>query len=171
MSPPTLRLRPLAAHDFAPYGEVLELAQGPSLSINDGTSARRDLPSHLELTRHGGAPALATFTAQAQPAEGPWKMLERHLWGSQTFVPLQAGRWVVLVARGHTAPDPGTLAAFAVGPRQGVTLHAGTWHHPLIAVDPGLFLVVERQGPAVDCEVVQLNPPVRLGAWEGGPPW
>lgn len=159
---PTLRLRPLDAHAFAGYGEVLDLADGPTRSINEGTTQRHDLPSTLELTRHGGSPALASFRALAQPLEGPWKTLERHLWGSQTFVPLQAGRWVVLVARGHTRPDPGTLAAFAVAPRQGVTLHAGTWHHPLIALEKGLFLVIERKGPAVDCEVVQLEVPVRL---------
>ena len=91
-------------------------------------------------------------------------MLERHLWGSQTFVPLQAGRWVVLVARGHVHPDPGTLAAFAVAPRQGVTLHAGTWHHPPIALDDGLFLVIERAGPAVDCEAVQLEAAIRIAS-------
>jgi ureidoglycolate lyase len=161
MRPESLPLRPLTAHDFAPYGEVLDLAAG-SRSINGGTSTRRDLPSGLELTRHGGAAALATFSVQAQPLAGPWRMLERHLWGSQTFVPLQAGRWVVLVARGHAHPDPGSLAAFAITPSQGITLHAGTWHHPLIALEPGLFLVVERRGAEVDCEVVQLERPVRL---------
>lgn len=159
---PTLRLRPLTAHDFAAYGEVLDLADGPARSINEGTTQRHDLPSTLELTRHGGSPVLAAFRAQAQPLEGPWKMLERHLWGSQTFVPLQAGRWVVLVARGHTHPDLGTLAAFGATARQGVTLHAGTWHHPLIALEEGNFLVIERKGVAVDCEVVQLEAPVRL---------
>ena len=159
---PTLPLQVLTPHAFAAYGEVLDLAAGPGRAINEGTTLRRELPSHLELTRHGGAPVLATFAAQAQPLEGPWKLLERHLRGSQTFVPLQAGRWVVLVARGHHGPDLGTLAAFACDARQGVTLHAGTWHHPLIAVDAGLFLVIERRGAAVDCEVVQLDPPVRL---------
>jgi ureidoglycolate lyase len=160
--PPTLTLRALTAHDFAPYGEVLELAEGPWRSIDAGTSQRHDLPSQLELTRHSGQPALATYRLQAQPLAGPWKKLERHLWGSQTFVPLQAGRWVMVVARGHTHPDPGTLAAFAVSPRQGITLHAGTWHHPLIALDPALFLVIERAGAAVDCEVVALQPAVRI---------
>ncbi|HEY0822603.1 MAG TPA: ureidoglycolate lyase [Ramlibacter sp.] len=159
---PTLRLHTLDPHAFAAYGEVLDLADGPARAINEGTTQRHDLPSTLELTRHGGSPALATFRARAQALEGPWKVLERHLWGSQTFIPLQAGRWVVLVARGHAHPDPGSLAAFAVGPRQGVTLHAGTWHHPLIALDAGLFLVIERKGPAMDCEVVQLEVPVRL---------
>ena len=163
MMSPTLRLRPLTAHDFAPYGELLELAEGPWYRIQ-GATERCDLPSLVELTRHGGHPALATLRLQPQPLAGPWRMMERHLWGSRTFVPLQASRWVLLVARGHTQPDAGTLAAFAGSVGQGITLHAGTWHHALIALEPALFLLIERAGAAVDCDVVPLEPAVRLSS-------
>lgn len=159
-----LPVHPLTAEAFAPYGEVLQLGTGAGRSINAGTSARIDLPSALDLAREGGAPQLATFRARPQPAQGPWRMLERHRLGSQTFVPLAAGRWIVLVARGGDAPDPATLAAFSAGPQQGITLQAGTWHHPLIALDAGLFLVLERTGAAVDCEVAPLDPGVTLAA-------
>lgn len=157
-----LRLQPLSASAFAPHGEVLELAEGATRAINAGTSQRLDLPSRLDLTRDGGRPVLASFRAQAQELAGPWRMLERHRFGSQTFVPLRAGRWVVLVAGGGDAPDLARCAAFAAGPHQGITLHPGTWHHPLIALDAGLFLVLERAGAAVDCDVVQLPVPVQL---------
>lgn len=160
--PLPLHLHPLTAQAFAPFGEVLDLEQPAGRDVPAGASARHELPSHLELTRHGGLPALATIRLQPQPLAGPWATLQRHLWGSQTFVPLQAGRWVMLVARGHTAPDLTTLEAFAATPQQGVTLHAGTWHHAPIALEPGLFLVVERAGAAVDCEEVRLEAPVRL---------
>lgn len=160
--PSCLPLQDLDATAFAPYGEVLELAQGAARGINAGTSLRRELPSSLQLARGGGRPALATFQAQAQPLAGPWNLLERHVQGSQTFVPLQADRWVVLVACGADRPDPATLAAFAASPHQGITLAPGTWHHPLIALDAGLFLVIERGAEAEDCEVVQLPVPVRL---------
>lgn len=162
--PHPLHLQPLTARAFAPYGDVLELAAGDARSINAGTSARRDLPSALQFTAAGGSPALATFRVQAQPVEGPWRVLECHRWGSQTFVPLQAGRWVVLVARGDAAPDLATLAAFEASSLQGVTLYAGTWHHPLIALDSGLFLVLERVAAEVDCEVVQLASAVVLSS-------
>lgn len=160
--PSCLPLQDLAAAAFAPYGEVLELAQGAARGINAGTSLRRELPSSLDFARAGGRPALATFQARAQTLAGPWSVLERHVHGSQTFVPLQADRWVVLVARGGDRPDPTTLAAFAASPQQGITLAPGTWHHPLIALDAGLFLVIERAAAAEDCEVVQLPVPVRL---------
>lgn len=163
MNAPVLPLRPLTARDFAPYGEVLALDQGAARAINAGTSARRDLPSALDFARDGGAPQLATFEVQAQALAGPWRLLERHRLGSQSFVPIAAGDWVVLVALGDAAPDRGTLAAFAASSTQGITLHAGTWHHPLIALAPGRFLVIERMAPgAVDCEVVALAPPVLL---------
>lgn len=163
MTASALPLRPLTARDFAPYGEVLDLAHGAERAINAGTSTRRDLPSSLDLLRDGGRPQLATFDAQAQALEGPWRLLERHRLGSQSFVPLAAGDWVVLVARGDASPDRATLAAFLATPRQGITLHAGTWHHPLIALAAGRFLVLERSaGDAVDCDIVQLSPPVLL---------
>lgn len=163
MAPTVLSLRLLTANDFAPYGEVLELGQGPARAINAGTSARRDLAAALDLTREGGAPVLATFDVQAQAVRGPWTLLERHRLGSQTFVPLAAADWVVLVGLGHAAPERRTFAAFAATGAQGITLHAGTWHHPLIALAPGRFLVIERAVPGQeDCDVATLSPPVQL---------
>jgi ureidoglycolate lyase len=164
MNTPQLPIRPLTAQAFAPYGEVLDLEGGAARSVNAGTSRRVDLPSSLDLMRAAGRPLLATFRAQAQGLQGPWHTLERHRHGSQTFVPLDPVRWVVLVAQGGDAPDVATLAAFEAGPRQGITLHPGTWHHPLIALDAGLFLVLERSGPEEDCEVVQLAVPVMLSS-------
>lgn len=161
---PTLPIHPLQADTFAPYGQVLPLGAAPARRINGGTSTRLDLPSSLDLHREGGQPVLAVFRAQAQAAHGPWQTLERHRLGTQSFVPLQALRWLVLVARGADAPDPGTLAAFEATPGQGITLWADTWHHPLIALEAGDFLVLERGGAAVDCELAQLADPVRL-AW------
>lgn len=158
----TLPARPLNASDFALYGDVLELSRRNGQPINAGTSQRMDLPSELNLSQQGGAPVLAVFRAQAQAPEGPWDMMERHQLGSQTFVPLAGARCVVLVALGEQAPDRATFAAFQVSGVQGFTLKPGTWHHPLIAIDDGDFLVLERQGAEADCEVMQLPAPVRL---------
>jgi len=104
------------------------------------------------------------FRARAQALAGPWRLLERHRLGTQTFIPLAGARCVVLVARGQTAPDLATLAAFAVHGAQGFTLHADTWHHGLIALDAGDFVVIERRGDTVDCEFAELAQPVTLRA-------
>ena len=73
---------------------------------------------------------------------------------------------MVLVANGEALPDPATLAAFAVSGAQAVTLNAGTWHHGLIAVDGGDFVVVERGAADVDCEFAELAEAVTLD-WRG----
>lgn len=147
---------------FAPYGQVISGASGSGRPINHGSSQRVDMPGALALHADGGQPVLAVFRARAQAPQGPWRELERHRLGSQSFIPLQGARCIVLVAMGEHAPDPATLAAFVVDGAQGFTLNAGTWHHPLIALDDGDFVVLERQGLEVDCEVQHLAEPVVL---------
>ena len=153
---------PLTAPAFAPYGHVLDAQAGASRAINSGTSWRVDELGHLDLTADGGRPVLALFRAQRQDPACPWLGMERHRLGTQSFVPLMGARCLVLVALGPEAPDMRTVAAFEVGGHQGFTLNAGVWHHPLIALDDGDFIVVERVGAEVDCDWAQLETPLHL---------
>ena len=155
-SPPKVCLQTLTAEAFAPYGEVLQLDAAGQRAINQGTSARLDLPAALDLHGANGQAVLAVFHAQAQSVNTPCQMLERHRWGSQSFVPLSGVRCRLWVALGEASPDLTTLACFEVSGQQGFTLHKGVWHHPLIALEAGSFLVIERQGPQEDCEVFTL---------------
>ena len=157
-----LACQPLTPHAFSPYGEVLNLFALAQQTINRGTSGRLDLPGGLDLAGDQGQAVLAVFHALAQNPEGPCHMLERHQLGSQTFVPLTGARCRLLVALGHDQPDLRTLRCFEVTGQQGFTLHKGTWHHPLMALDNGAFLVLERQGSTEDCEIHSLPVSVRL---------
>lgn len=153
---------PLTADAFAPYGTVLDLFAPARQSINQGTSGRLDLPGGLDLSDAHGQAVLAVFQALAQHPEGPCHLLERHQQGSQTFVPLTGARCRLLVACGQDKPDLNTLRCFDVTGQQGFTLHKGTWHHPLMALDDGAFLVLERRGPREDCEIHELPLSVHL---------
>jgi ureidoglycolate lyase len=159
-----LDCQPLTERAFSPYGEVLNLFAPANQTINQGTSGRLDLPAGLDLANDQGQAVLAVFHAQAQNPEGPCHMLERHQQGSQTFVPLTGARCRLLVALGQDQPDVGTLQCFEVTGQQGFTLHKGTWHHPLMALDNGAFLVLERKGLTEDCEIHSLPLSVRLSA-------
>ena len=157
---------PITARAFAPYGWLAAGDDPGGRPINDGTSRRVDAAGQLAFAAEGGAATLAVFRAEARDPCGPWRTLERHRLGTQTFVPLGGVRCVMLVAAGQARPEPGTLAAFVVSGRQAVTLHAGTWHHALIAIDSGDFVVVERRASQVDCELAELAEPVTL-EWQG----
>lgn len=152
----TLSVQPLTAAAFAPFGTVIEVpANATGRPINGGTSQRFDLLADLALTAEGGRPMLALFRAQARSFPHAVDELERHALGSQTFVPLGQRRFVVVVAPAAPQPDLSALAAFVTDGAQGVVLAPGTWHHALLAVDAGDFVVVERAAQAVDCDVVR----------------
>ena len=132
-----------------------------------------------------GSPAVSIFMCAARALRSPApdgggggggglfdvRVLERHPFTTQTFVPLAADaaatRYLVVVApdaapRGGRAaaaaagdghvpheplPDVGRLRAFVATGRQAVTYAAGTWHAPMVALG--------RVGTAVDFVVVQ----------------
>jgi ureidoglycolate lyase len=151
--------QPLTPHGFARYGTVLATSAGTAGQgrlINGGTTERFDLIDDMQLNADGGRPVLALFRAQARRFPHAVTEMERHALGSQTFVPLGTRRFVIVVAAAGEAPTAGALAAFITDGQQGVTLAPGIWHHALLAVDAGEFVVVERVGTAVDCDVCLL---------------
>jgi ureidoglycolate lyase len=129
-----IHAQPLTRAAFAPFGDVL---------IPDGADRRRyiDLATEAEppmlprLWVSQGA-AVATLPVQV-------KLLERHPWSAQSFVPLTAARFLVVV--GHAAadgsPDIATMRAF-VSAGQGVSYRRNVWHHGMTALDPGAQFVV-----------------------------
>ena len=156
----TLVAQPLVAAAFAPFGDVLQVPGGTGLPINAGSAQRHDQPPP-DITRDGGAPCLTVFRTHGPAHAAPWTLhtLERHALGSQTFVPLGNATCLAVVAPTlpDGRPDTDALQAFWVGPGQGVTLHRGTWHHPLLTNGPADVLVLERRGPAVDCDLKTLG--------------
>jgi len=155
-TPQTLTARPIDRDAFAPHGWLIEAAGGAALQVNSGTSQRFDDITELAFDAESGVPCLAIFRAQRREIGGPWQEMERHRLGTQTFIPLGDVRYVVLVAGRGECPEPSELAAFLVNGRQGITLRPGTWHHALLALDAGDFVVLERRAPQVDCDVALL---------------
>ncbi|MFY3382572.1 ureidoglycolate lyase [Paracidovorax sp. MALMAid1276] len=135
---------------------------GAGRAINGGTAERFDLVDDLQLGARGGRAQLAVFRAQARRFPLELQALERHQWGSQTFVPWGRGRFVAVVAAAGPAPQADALHAFVTDGHQGIVLWPGTWHHALVAVDAGDFLVIERAGPEADCDIHTLPAPVLL---------
>ena len=164
-APHALVPQPLTPQAFAPYGTVLAAPAGAGRPINGGNAERFDLVDDLQLGAQGGRPMLALFRAQARRFPHEVTEMERHALGSQTFVPLGERRFVIVVAPAGEAPTTaGMLEAFVTDGRQGVVLAPGTWHHALLAVDAGDFVVIERAAAGVDCDVCRLQEPARIEA-------
>jgi len=174
----TLIVQPLTHEAFAPYGDVLGGPLTSGVFINGGTSERISLGAP-DLIQNKGQASFNLYRARANTLPFVTTELERHCFGSQSFIPLNGVNFVVIVACGdHSAisigpsgehipgavPLENTIAAFWVDGRCGVTFKPGTWHHPLLAQQDGDFIVLERKGPVIDCEIKSLQEPVRVVA-------
>ena len=123
-----LTAEPLDARAFSPFGDVIDIGQaGRQRTINEGFAERFDDLARLDTGRQGGQPVLSFFRARPRPLPLQVRLVERHLLGSQAFVPLLPQRFLVIVAAGGPAPSPEQLRCFLARPGQGVNYAAGTW--------------------------------------------
>jgi ureidoglycolate lyase len=147
---------PLTPEAFAPFGRVIE-ASGAAvkLSINQGHAVRYDRLAELDVGDGGGVGAISLFRAKPL-AEPVLRMFERHPLGSQSFVPLGGRPYLVAVAPAGDF-DPVAIRVFRAAGGQGVHYAKGVWHHFLLVLEEGDFLVVDRTGPGDNCDEVALD--------------
>ncbi len=162
MQPQVLQAIALTAEAFKPFGDVIETSDSAQhFTINQGFAERFHRLAHIDVTHDGGQPALSIFKAKARDLPLQLTLLEKHPLGSQAFMPLSGHPYVVAVARGNDSPDLSTLQCFIATAHQGVNYAKGTWHHPLLALQDGDFLVIDRTGPVGEMNCVEhaLHPP------------
>jgi ureidoglycolate lyase len=128
--------QPLTKEAFAPFGDVIDVPEAPGRTYyNDALgNLRPDAQANLSLSLKAETPD--------RPLRSDY--MERHEFSSQTFVPLDVERWLIVVAP-HTSaggPDVAGMKVFIATGRQGVTYRPNTWHHGLTVLDrPGRFAV------------------------------
>ena len=143
----------LSAEAFAPFGDVFEAPR------EAGRTYYEDALGNL---RPQAKPSLS-LTHRIETPDRPLhsKMMERHEFSSQTFVPVDVGRWLIVVAphAGAGGPDMAAARAFIASGTQGVTYKPNTWHHGLTVLDrPGRFAVFMWRAGTMDEEFVPVTP-------------
>jgi ureidoglycolate lyase len=146
--------QPLTAAAFAPYGDVIDVPSAPGRKYYDDALGNLRPSAHASLS--------LSFRLPSTEAPLQVTLLERHEFSSQTFVPTDVARWLIVVAP-HAkdgGPDTSAIQAFIATGRQGVTYRANTWHHGLTTLDrPGRFAVfMWRDGTTGDEEFVPVAP-------------
>ena len=146
--------QPLTKEAFASFGDVIDVPEAPGRTYyNDALgNLRPDAQANLSLSLKAETPD--------RPLRSDY--MERHEFSSQTFVPLDVERWLIVVAPHAKAggPDLAGVKAFIANGKQGVTYRANTWHHGLTVLDkPGRFAVfMWRDGGKSDEEFVPVEP-------------
>ena len=149
---------PLDAACFRLYGDVFEAPR------DYGRIYVSDALAHGRL---GARPSLSVTRVRplATPALIATKM-ERHEFSSQSFMPLDVARYLVIVAPMSPAgrPDETGLKAFLARGDQGVTYGMNVWHHPLTVLDRDASFAITMwlDGSKTDEEFVDLSAPVSV---------
>ena len=145
-----IKIAPLTAQAFAPYGDVMDASGAPTKLINQGRCERHHDQATLDFA--DGCAGISIFKGEKETLPLPLKMVERHPMGSQAFVPMSADPFLVVVARDENGV-PTDPKAFITAPGQAINFHRGTWHGVLTPLaEPGLFAVVDRIGDGANLE-------------------
>jgi len=145
--------QPLTREAFAPFGDVIDMPTEAGRFYYD------DALGNLRSSATASLSVALKDPTQDRPLGSD--MLERHEFSSQTFIPVDVGRWLIVVAP-HAAqggPDTKKAIAFIADGSVGVTYKANTWHHGLTTLDrPGSFAVFMWKAGSADEEFVPVKP-------------
>ena len=149
---------PLTPQSFSAYGQVIagpkqhsasSSSSSKPLIVNQGTARKYAHQGEIKQTFAQDAKAkinMHLYRCDSIPhAELPLalKMLERHRFSSQSFVPLESpghkGQYLVVVAQNgpDDRPDLSTLASFVANGQEAVCYLPGTWHLPMTPIGDG----------------------------------
>lgn len=153
---------PLTPERFAPFGDVIDVAQTQASGMNDARFDRFDDLCHVDIVDGEVAVSIARSRT---PTVLPYRIdvLERHPLGSQAFVPLSSCKMIVVVAPPGESVEAVDLRAFETNGEQGINYRRGTWHMPLLAfTGRQRYLIIDRSGAGPNCDVHELDVPVTL---------
>ncbi|WP_347556940.1 ureidoglycolate lyase [Robbsia sp. KACC 23696] len=158
--PATMRIgaKALTADAFAPFGQVTSLREA---------QRRTYLQQAFDSDHAGKGPEIwIGLPPIVRPLPLTIEKMERHPHATQTFVPIETGRYLVVVAQASAdgAPDVHTLQAFIADETQAVTYGINVWHHGLTVLDrPSRFVTVMADYRNDDDDVfVPLSEPVEI---------
>jgi ureidoglycolate lyase len=147
-----LTLEPITEAAFAPFGQLLRSPHpgGPRLDLIEG----------LQNLRLSALPRLSLTTVTPKPLPLMAVEMERHIYSSQAFVPIDCDSYLVLVAAHGDGdlPDPATLRAFRVPGDVGINYAANT----ALAREARFVVLTFIDGTETDEQFVPLPEPVLL---------
>ena len=154
-SVPKIIAEPLNADSFSQFGEVV--GRPPE-------GVREFFNERLENNRSSARVDLSLATIRPVdklPLHAT--VMERHPFSSQTFLPLKASRYFVIVAPDSDdgGPDLSGVRAFVSGSEQGITYRCGVWHHGMTVLDETAVMAVLMwcDGSSGDEEFLDIDTP------------
>jgi ureidoglycolate lyase len=153
-----LCLQPAVASLLDPFGTLHE---------RPGVGMRQRLDTAMANGREAAALRMSLTTKAPSPLPCLIGEMERHPFSTQTFIPVDAGPWLAVVAPSTPdglAPDLDRLTGLLLRGDQGLTYALGVWHAPLTALErPACFITtIWRDGSERDQDIAVLADPLEI---------
>ncbi|WP_298838310.1 ureidoglycolate lyase [uncultured Roseobacter sp.] len=159
----TLRATQISQEAVAGLAELIEASGEADKLINQGFCARFHDLARPDVKGETGISIFrsATFTTPYR-----MEMMERHPHGSQAFLPMQPGEYLVVLADDQNGV-PHNPRAFIAGPGQGVNIGRNVWHGVLCplagtSTETALFMVVDRVTDGPNLEEHWFDEPITI---------
>ena len=158
----TILIQPMSEALFNPFGDLIDFEREADFAINNGMCDRFHALVKPEAEGDGARTVVSLGRGKPYSLPLTLEMMERHPFGSQTFMPLSDKPFLVVVA-----PDdggkPGLPLAFMTKPGQGVNYHRNTWHAVLTPLDETAdFIIIDRDGPGENLEEHFFDTPYQI---------
>ncbi len=158
---------PINRERFQPYGDLIAADDLLPFNLANMKTAQRfnRLSDVVNLRPNSATLNLCVF--RCNPCELPLelKLLERHEYSTQVFLPISSlARYLVAVSLGGAEPDLSTLKVFEVTNPQGISYKPGVWHYPMTAIGGRVDFacLVYEDGSKEDCEIKALATPISI---------
>ena len=139
----------ISGEAIAGLAELIDATGAPDKLINRGLCGRYHDRATLDIAGQAG---ISVFKSESFSLPFKLEMMERHPHGSQAFLPMQEGVYLVVLAE-DKGGMPDVPRAYIAGAGQGVNIGRNVWHGVLCPLsEPGLFMVVDRvsDGPNLE---------------------
>lgn len=155
----TLKATPICRDAIAGLAELIEATGAPDKYINQGLCGRFHDRATLDIE---GDVGVSVFESESFSLPFKLEMMERHPHGSQAFLPMQEGEYLVVLAEDKDG-TPHAPRAFIAGAGQGVNIGRNVWHGVLCPLsDPGLFAVIDRVTDRPNLEEHWFDEPIKI---------
>jgi len=158
----TIVARLLTRENFAEFGDVLDTGGANHYPINGGKAERYHDLATAEAAGPQSRVIISIFHGTPYDFPLQLKMVERHPFGSQAFMPLSPRPFLVVVCH-DTGAGPGEPHAFLTQPGQGVNYPRNRWHAVLTPIGAEQdFLIVDRAGEGTNLEEFFFSDPYEI---------
>ena len=158
----SVRVTAIEAEAYSPFGSVIMAARGDIAprAANQGTAEKYSGLANFDNLRATDASVNVSVFRVAPHKDSALdvRLLEKHPQSTQIFVPMNAQRYLVIVALGEREPDLSSLRAFMVRPGQAISYHPGVWHHPMVGLGSStdFVCITHEDGSSADCVIHQI---------------